>query len=221
MQRKTEKKDLYKVLGVARDASGEEIRSSFKKLALKWHPDKNLTNKVEAEEKFKEISEAYKILSDKNSRASYDQFGFASVSGNAAGFTNLNDIFAQLFGGHFKVFFTNCSRANTFYSSYPYGNENTKEEEGEDDFGQGFFGSNPFVRIHRHTKDENFFSAKVNCGKDCGDGKIKEIRVETNDRHGRGQKKIITTVEGPGKKFRNYEFTESPEKEKGYAFNYK
>ncbi|OMJ82468.1 hypothetical protein SteCoe_16815 [Stentor coeruleus] len=221
MQRGNEKKDLYKVLGVARDASNEEIRSSFKKLALKWHPDKNLNNKVEAEEKFKEISEAYKILSDKNTRTQYDQFGFASVSGGMGGFTNINDILSQLFGGHFNIFFKDC-RSNTFYKFKPYEGENRNENS--DYFNQHFMGFNHFMPSQKQPKDDNFFSAQVNCGREYGGSstRIKEIKVETSDGYGRGgQKKISTTVEGPGKRLRKYEFTEFPEKEKGYAFNYK
>ena len=67
-------KDLYEVLGVARDASADDIKSAFRALARKYHPDVN-QNKAEAEEKFKEIGEAYAILSDPEKRAQYDRFG--------------------------------------------------------------------------------------------------------------------------------------------------
>ena len=78
------KRDYYEVLGVSKDASDDEIKKAFRKLAVKYHPDKNPGDK-EAEEKFKEISEAHEVLSDKQKRARYDQFGHAGVGGNAYG----------------------------------------------------------------------------------------------------------------------------------------
>ena len=65
-------KDFYEVLGVKKDATKDEIRKAYKKLALKWHPDKNPENKKEAEEKFKEIAEAYSVLSDPDKKKEYD-----------------------------------------------------------------------------------------------------------------------------------------------------
>lgn len=78
------KRDYYEVLGVSKNASDDEIKKAYRKLAVKYHPDKNPGNK-EAEEKFKEISEAHEVLSDKQKRARYDQFGHAGVGGSAAG----------------------------------------------------------------------------------------------------------------------------------------
>ena len=99
-------RDPYEVLGVAKNASDAEIKSAYKKLAIKYHPDRNPNNK-EAEEKFKEAAEAYDILRDKDKRARYDQFGFAGMGG-ANGFGggqgfDMNDIFSMfgdIFGGH-------------------------------------------------------------------------------------------------------------------------
>jgi len=78
----TEKRDYYEVLGVSKNASDDEIKKAYRKLAIKYHPDKNPGDK-EAEAKFKEISEAHEVLSDKQKRARYDQFGHAGVGGNA------------------------------------------------------------------------------------------------------------------------------------------
>lgn len=78
------KRDYYEVLGVGKNASDDEIKKSFRKLALKYHPDRNPGDK-EAEAKFKEASEAYEVLSDKQKRARYDQFGHAGVNGAAGG----------------------------------------------------------------------------------------------------------------------------------------
>ncbi|MEQ2258166.1 DnaJ subfamily B member 6-A, partial [Xenotaenia resolanae] len=67
--------DYYSVLGVPRNASQDDIKKAYRKLALKWHPDKNPDNKEEAERKFKELAEAYEVLSDKSRRDAYDRYG--------------------------------------------------------------------------------------------------------------------------------------------------
>ena len=101
------KRDYYEVLGVDKNASADEIKKAYRKLAVKYHPDKNPGDK-EAEEKFKEAAEAYSVLSDAEKKAKYDQFGHAGVDGSApdfsGGFGNLNDILNDLFGGGFGGF---------------------------------------------------------------------------------------------------------------------
>ncbi|MDR0233362.1 MAG: molecular chaperone DnaJ [Zoogloeaceae bacterium] len=101
------KKDFYEVLGVNRDASEEEIKKSYRKLAMKYHPDRNPDN-PSAEEKFKEVKEAYEILSDAQKRTAYDQYGHAGIDpqagfGGGQGFGN----FADAFGGIFDEIFGN------------------------------------------------------------------------------------------------------------------
>lgn len=99
-----EKRDYYEVLGVGKNATADEIKKAYRKLAVKYHPDKNPGDKA-AEEKFKEAAEAYSILSDPDKKAKYDQFGHAGVDGAApdfsGGFGNLNDILNDLFGSAF------------------------------------------------------------------------------------------------------------------------
>ncbi len=109
-----EKRDYYEVLGIGKNATDAEIKSAYRKLAKKYHPDLNPSNK-EAEEKFKEVNEANDVLSDPQKRQRYDQFGFAGVDpnyaaangGGAGGFgggfggVDLGDIFGDIFGGGF------------------------------------------------------------------------------------------------------------------------
>jgi len=98
------KRDYYEILGVARTANDQEIKSSYRKLALQYHPDRNPGNE-EAEEKFKEAAEAYSVLSDAQKRANYDRFGHAGVgAGAGAGgfdpnvFADFSDILGDIFG---------------------------------------------------------------------------------------------------------------------------
>ena len=98
------KRDYYEVLGLSKGASADEIKKAYRKLAVKYHPDKNPGDK-EAEEKFKEAAEAYSVLSDPDKKARYDQFGHAGVEGAgpdfSGGFGDLNDILNEMFGGAF------------------------------------------------------------------------------------------------------------------------
>jgi molecular chaperone DnaJ len=103
------KRDFYEILGVSKNADAEEIKKAYRKLAIKYHPDKN-PGDTQAEEKFKEAAEAYEVLSDANKRQRYDQFGHAGVGGAAGGGgfhgggMNMDDIFSQfgdIFGDSF------------------------------------------------------------------------------------------------------------------------
>ncbi len=113
-----QKRDYYEVLGVSKTATDEELKRAYRKLAKKYHPDANPDNKEEAEKKFKEVNEAYEVLSDKQKRNMYDQFGHSGTNGyssdfsgfsgfdgfsGGAGFSgvdfDLNDIFSSFFGG--------------------------------------------------------------------------------------------------------------------------
>ena len=120
------KRDYYEVLGVSKSASQDEIKSAFRRLAKKYHPD--ISKEENAEEKFKEVQEAYSVLSDENKRKQYDQFGHAAFQGGAAGgnpyggfssggfgfdASDLGDIFEDLFGGGFGGFSSGSGRTGS------------------------------------------------------------------------------------------------------------
>jgi molecular chaperone DnaJ len=145
---KVSKADYYEVLGVSRDASDQELKSAYRKQAMKYHPDRNPGDHA-AEEKFKEASEAYQVLSDSDKRAAYDRFGHAGVSGPAgggfsgfSGSVDLGDIFGDLFGEMFNM------------SGGPQ--RQTRQRRGEDlrfdltiGFEDAIFGKETEVRIRR------------------------------------------------------------------------
>ena len=120
------KKDYYEVLGVSKTATDSEIKSAFRKLAKKYHPD--VSTEENAEEKFKECQEAYAVLSDPGKRKQYDQFGHAAFQGGGAGgaggfsgfdFGDMSDIFEDLFGGGFGGFSSFTSGSSRRSSNGP------------------------------------------------------------------------------------------------------
>ncbi len=105
-----EKRDYYEVLGLKKGAGESEIKSAFRKMAMKYHPDRNAGD-ASAEEKFKEVNEAYEVLSDPDKKSKYDRFGFAGVdpsmgggAGDFSGFGGFDDIFSMFGGGGFGGF---------------------------------------------------------------------------------------------------------------------
>lgn len=135
-----EKRDYYEVLGIAKGASADEIKSAYRKAAIKWHPDKWVdgtdAEKKTAEAKFKEASEAYSVLSDPDKKARYDQFGFAGVEGAAGpdfsqGFGSLNDLLNNLFGGAFGGGFGGFGGFSGF-GGFGGGNASERVQRGRD-----------------------------------------------------------------------------------------
>ena len=182
-------KDFYEVLGVSKTASAEELKKSYRKLAIKYHPDKNPGNK-EAEEQFKELSHAYEVLSDPQKRAQYDQFGpdaFTSAgraagagAGGAGGFHDPFDIFSQVFGSAGGSIFDDlfgggASRRN------PNGRQDGSDlrYDMEIDFEDAVYGSDKKIVIprldgcdHCNASGCEPGSSKVRCTRCGGSGQI-------------------------------------------------
>jgi molecular chaperone DnaJ len=143
------KADYYEVLGVSRDCSEQELKSAYRKQALKYHPDRN-PGDHSAEEKFKEASEAYQVLSDADKRAAYDRFGHAGLGGQGfgagpfAGSVDLGDIFGDFFGEMFSV------------GGAGRGGSRSRQQRGDDlrfdltiNFEDAIFGKETEVKIRR------------------------------------------------------------------------
>lgn len=189
-----ESKDYYEVLGVSKNATEDEIKSAFRKLAKKYHPDANVGgNKAEAEAKFKEVNEAYSVLSDKTKRAQYDRFGsnFEQAGFNGAGgyggfggfdFSgfggasgidiDLDDILGSVFGGGFGGFSGNKKQGPTKGADLRYNMNITFEEAA--------FGTKKEISITKNEKCDvcngsgaKPGTSKVKCDKCNGKGKIK------------------------------------------------
>ncbi len=170
------KRDYYEVLGIQKGASADDIKKAYRKLAMKWHPDRNQGNK-EAEEKFKEASEAYEVLSDDKKRQLYDQYGHEGMKGAFGGggfdfdrdFTHgadISDFINQFFGGGFG--FGGGGRARRADPTAPRRGEDT-EQAIRLTFEEALFGTTAKVRIH----------AAVACAECGGSGAEKGSSRET------------------------------------------
>lgn len=149
--------DYYEMLGVSRTASADEIKKAYRKLAIKYHPDRNPGDKV-AEEKFKEIAQAYEVLSDSSKRAQYDQFGHdaftrsggAGGAGGFGGFTNASDLFSSLFGNmDFGDLFGGGGRRHAPRNPNAPVDGSDLRYDLEIDFEEAVFGSERKVKIPR------------------------------------------------------------------------
>src|SRR6201996_1489783 len=172
------KADYYEVLGVSREATDQELKSAYRKQALKYHPDRNPGDHA-AEEKFKQASEAYQVLSDADKRAAYDRYGHAGVGAGGfgggspfAGGVDIGDIFGDLFGEMFNV------------GGQQRG---SRSQRGDDlrfdmtiDFDESFFGTETEVKIRRletcatcHGKGTASSRGPSVCGQCQGRGQLR------------------------------------------------
>ena len=158
-----DKRDYYDILGVSKGVTDEQLKIAFRKKALEYHPDRNKSK--DAEEKFKEINEAYQILSDSEKRAKYDQFGHAGVTGAAgsAGFGGFGDIFDAFFGGSQS----SSSRKASYRGAdleYPITLE----------FEEAVFGGEKGITIEKLTRCDT--CKPINCSSCSGTGQIKRAQ---------------------------------------------
>ncbi len=192
-----QKRDYYEVLGVAKNATEQEIKTAYKKMAIKYHPDrqgdKSEAEKKEAEAKFKEAAEAYDVLHDPQKRQRYDQFGFAGVGGASGGYQNMSmdDIFSQ-FGDIFGDLFGGAGGFNPFGSGFGGG------------FGSGFGGG---ARKAQHRGGDLRLKVRLTL-KECATGVTKKFKVKkkitcnhchgSGTEHGSGDTQTCPTCHGSG-----------------------
>ncbi len=215
-----EKEDFYKLLELGKNASEAEIKKSYKRLAMKYHPDRNKDNPEEAEKKFKAIKEAYEILSDPKKRAAYDQFGHAGVDpsmgggrGGFGGADNFSDIFGDVFGDIFGGGRGQQRSSVQRGSDVLYNLELTLEEAvggtettlkvpvmvscGECNGSGAKKGSSPITcsTCHGHGQvrmQQGFFSVQQTCPTCHGTGK--QIKDPCHKCHGQGRVKETKTL---------------------------
>ena len=194
----TPQKDYYEILGVSKEATPEEIRKAYRKLALKWHPDKHVDDKKEAEEKFKEIAEAYSVLSDPDKKREYDTGGV-----DFEGFADFDnfDPFAM-----FESFFGPRHGKHGGFGNFGFG-----FDDGEDDF----FGDN----FEFGFKDDDFGFGNDFGGMGTSVKKTTQIingkkitKTETTTVDENGNKKTVVKEETGDGKIREYLLGQNGEK---------
>lgn len=122
--------DYYKLLGVSKDVNAKDLKKAYRKLAMKYHPDRNKDNEEHANEKFKEISEAYNVLSDPEKRDMYDRFGKEGLQGNmSGGGFNPNDFFKDMFGGANNPFGQGTPFTGGFFNTSSNSTHKTQREQ--------------------------------------------------------------------------------------------
>ena len=202
MSTESDKKDYYKILGVEKDATEEQIRKAYKKLAIKWHPDKNPDNRKQAEEKFKEIGEAYSVLSDPKKRRDYDHGGFSFEDfGFDDGFDPM-EIFRSFFHKHGK-------KGKGEKGEFGFGFDDD-DFFGEDDFMKGFggfgnFGDMDFGGFGQGTSVKT--TTQIINGK-------KVTKTETTTVDSEGHKKTVVREETGDGKVKEYLLGENNKEEK-------
>jgi molecular chaperone DnaJ len=178
------KRDYYEVLGIDKNASQDEIKKAYRKLAVKYHPDKNQDN-TEAEVKFKEATESYEVLSDASKKQAYDQYGFAGVDGmggpsfNASAFSGLEDLFGGDFSSIFDSFFGGGGGRRSGRRGGPARGSDLRFDM-EIDFHHAVFGTEREVEFAHHAHCDSCGgsgakdgSGKKTCGTCGGAGQVR------------------------------------------------
>ena len=195
------KRDYYEVLGVSKDATEKDIKKAYRKLAFKWHPDKNPDNKKEAEEKFKEVNEAYSVLSDPEKRRQYDMGGFDFESfGFGDGFDPM-EIFKSFFGKH----------SGNKKGGDPFGFGFDDDFFGDDDFG-GFGNFGNFEKMEMNNFGGMGQGKSVRTTTQIINGK-KITKTETTTYDSNGNKKTVVREETGDGKVTEYLLGENGKKE--------
>jgi len=193
------KKDYYQILGVDKDASIDDIKKAYRKLALQCHPDKNLDNKTEAESKFQQISEAYQVLSDEEKRKNYDLYGTESVQEEE--FENPFDIFRHIFEsfpfgfGDFAFFEEDDSMDHDVYII------NDIDEDGYTVDYTSFF---PGSTVYISTFEDGYQWTRKQ-------GRVTEQFMDTGRRASRRQRKRMPTHSNPKRRKKRRTRTENEE----------
>lgn len=197
MVRETE---YYDRLGITADADANQIKKAYRKLALKWHPDKNQDNKEAAEKKFKEISEAYDVLSDDSKKSIYDQYGKEGLDGNSGGgfsnrgssshggfhFRNADDIFRSFFG---------TSNIFDLFEDDPFfggGRRSGSQRRNTDPFGMM---QDPFFNMGGFGGGTNMMSFSSNMG-GFGGGNMTSVSTSTQIINGKRVEKTVENRNG-------------------------
>lgn len=170
------KADYYDILGVNKTASAEEIKKAYRKQALEWHPDKHRDNKEAAEKRFKEINEAYQVLSDTQKRAAYDQFGHAAFSPGGAGAGQAGNPFGRGFGP-FTYTYTSQGGPSTG-SGFPGMDFGDPFEIFEQFFGGNMGGFGRAARLPRYSITIDFMEAVKGVEKQVEiEGKKRKLKI--------------------------------------------
>ncbi|KAK2905233.1 hypothetical protein Q8A67_007032 [Cirrhinus molitorella] len=182
--------DYYDVLGVSRNASPDDIKKAYRKLALRWHPDKNPDNKEEAEKKFKEIAEAYEVLSDQSKRDAYDRYGRSDMPSTGSGSSSFPDDFPGFTFTFrspdevFREFFGGQDPFADFFDDFPFGGMHSGFHSSSSRLGPSRFFSFPSANA-----DFTSFSSSVGGMGSMGGANFKSVSTSTRIVNG----KRITT----------------------------